>query len=94
VMFMLPLFTTIFLAFLVLGYRGPEGILQTDTMPKLFIMSFAYGLLCLWPLMVASLKRMHDLGLRGRDYFFSLNPLRNFKLGRSLIKEKGQLGED
>lgn len=72
-----------------LGVRQPEGILQGDTNAKIIILAVTYFMFCLWPLMVASLKRLHDLGYRGRDYFFSLNPIKNFKLGKEMLTRPG-----
>jgi uncharacterized membrane protein YhaH (DUF805 family) len=91
---LLPVFTATFLAFLVLGSRGRDALFNEDGQARSIILTSVYVILTLWPLMVASLKRMHDLNLRGRDYFFSINPIRNFQLGRRLISEPGSLVQD
>lgn len=90
----IPVTGVSFLAFLWLGVRQPEGILQDETPTKVIILSCTYFVFCYWPLMVASLKRMHDLGYRGRDYFFSFNPIKSFKVGREMLSRPGSSADE
>jgi len=89
----IPLFAAVYLSFLVIGFRSQKGVFREEPTARIFILTSVFVILTLWPMIVASLKRMHDLGLRGRDYFLSFNPPRNLRLAIRLIREPGKTPE-
>jgi len=93
-LFILPALTFFFLAFIVIGVRGADGMLKTEPDAKVFLMTTIYVLFCLWPFFVASLKRLHDLGLKGKKSFFHFNPIDNYRLARRMLLERGNSAEE
>ena len=85
-----PLITFVYLAVIVLGFRSPEGLLHGQLTFKVVIVSAIYVLLLSWPFLVASVKRMHDLGYSTRRNFFSWNPIDSVRIGRDLLMKIGK----
>lgn len=91
---LLPTFTAILMAFLILGYRRESGILHTETTVKFWILATIYTIMSGWPLVVASIKRMNDLKLRGPFRFFYFNPVRTFQNFSRMLNERGPSAEE
>jgi len=87
---LVPALTGLYLAVLILGFRSPSGFMHGNLNVKVIILSTVYVLLLSWPFLVASVKRMHDLGYSVRRNFFSWNPLDSLKIGRDLLMKIGK----
>ena len=85
-----PILTALYLAIIVLGFRSPEGFMHGELQLKTIAVSAIYVLLLAWPFLVASVKRMHDLGYSTRRNFFSWNPLDSMRIGRDLLMKIGK----
>lgn len=87
---LVPSFVLLFFAFLAIGGGSISGILRKLDFPAAVFGGLAYTVGLLWPLIAATARRMHDIGLRNRDYFFMLSPLRTWGLGRDLLFKRGE----
>lgn len=90
----LPVAALLFSSFVIIGSRAPEGIINRFTLNQITWVSAIFGLFCLWPLIMATIRRLHDLGYRSRDVFFTIDPRKNWRLGWRLIREEGQAGQN
>lgn len=84
-----PIFCVAFVALLTLGYQNPEGIVRNASLNQIYIVTWLYVLLCVWPLTAVSLRRLHDLGYRVRDVFFIISPKRSWDLGQEMLYREG-----
>ncbi|MDB5036926.1 MAG: hypothetical protein JWQ35_454 [Bacteriovoracaceae bacterium] len=90
----LPIFTVLYFAFLVLGAVSKAGILRDASLTSAVVGSSVYCLGCFWPFIAATTRRMHDLGYRGRDYFFIVSPHKTWKLGKEILFKHGIIDEN
>ncbi len=84
----------VFMAFLILGWRREEGILHQDPQVKFIIISTIFTVMSIWPLAVASIKRMHDLGLRGPVKFLRFDPIHGYRTLIRILTERGPSADE
>jgi uncharacterized membrane protein YhaH (DUF805 family) len=90
----LPAMMILFMAFMVLGWRGGQGILRTKPSFAVIAGAVFYTLAALWPFVAATIRRMHDLNYHFWSHFFILSPRKTFRLANDLLFKRGHSGRN
>lgn len=88
----LPTSIFIYLGLVWIGIRYPEGAVKEMSLWQVEALTLAYVLLCTWPLIACTIRRIHDLDLRVRDVLWIFSPRRSRELGRRMIRDRGTVG--
>lgn len=87
---LLPFLVLVFFGLLSLGSKSNSGVVHQVSGGSVYVASLFYFAACLWPIFVATHRRMNDLGIKFREYFFVISPLKTLKLGRALFFKEGE----
>lgn len=90
--FFMPAAVFIFVGLVWIGVRYPEGAVKNLSYFQVEWGSLAYALLCTWPLVACSLRRLHDLNLRVRDVIWIFSPAKSRAFGHRMVHERGTIG--
>lgn len=79
----IPLVLILVSALLVIGARSPTGLFRLIPVPYLMGGSVLIAFTCLVPFFATTIRRLHDLNLRGRDVLLKIRP----KLPKNLLQK-------
>jgi uncharacterized membrane protein YhaH (DUF805 family) len=89
-----PIITLILAFLIVLGYRTSYGFLRTGTDYKVYALAALYMLLLSWPIYVAIARRLRDLGIAKRKFFFSRSARQHTEIAKALFSQEGLIKND
>lgn len=88
----LPISIFIFLGLVWIGVRYPEGVMRQMTLLDVEALTVIYVLMCTWPLVACTLRRLHDLDLAVGDVIWLVDPRKTRELGKRMFYERGSIG--